>query len=92
MAMNLEQIVAVLIQERDRLDAAIEALQGPAARKPRAVAETTHKTAKKKRLDGGSEKTAARENARVLGQEKENLEGLLTLPHLSSEIDQLRSP
>lgn len=46
--MNLEQIVAVLIQERDRLDAAIEALQGPAARKPRAVAETTLKTAKKR--------------------------------------------
>jgi hypothetical protein len=47
-AMDVEQIVAVLIQERDRLNAAIEALHRPTARKPMAVAETTRKTAKKR--------------------------------------------
>jgi hypothetical protein len=46
--MDVEQIVSVLIQERDRLIAAIEALQGSTARKSMAVAETTHKIAKKR--------------------------------------------
>jgi hypothetical protein len=33
--MHIEQIVALLIAERDRLDAAIEALQGPVKRRGR---------------------------------------------------------
>ncbi len=52
--MVLEQIVGLLIQERDRLNAAIEALRGPTDRRGRprrksmAVAETVHESSKKR--------------------------------------------
>lgn len=71
-AMSTEHILALLIQERDRLNRAIEALQGPTKRRgrpprnPLTVSESTTvpKPARKKRAFSPAQRKAAAERMR----------------------------
>lgn len=65
--MQTEQIVALLIAERDRLTRAIDALQGPAIRRGRppgsgrqaAVAAPSHPSRRKRKLSAAGRKAIA---------------------------------
>ena len=62
--MATEQIVALLIQERDRLNRAIEALQGPVKRQGRPSKNPSAEAPKKRRI------SAATRRKMALGQKR----------------------
>lgn len=80
--MLTEQILALLIQERDKLNRAIEALQGPVKRRgrppknPLAVAETTAVPVpdRKKRTMSAAQRKAAAERMRQYWAKKRTSE------------------